>query len=174
MVTELKDVSNLLKNFAIHDEIDGKCSKCVGDFKHPVELPCRHILCFSCVVDCCKKSFAENIKCPSCASKVNFPLGSIKNLPIVCPNLTHEEIDSILKNARQRVKSRRIIELDGSFVEDESFEVIDSDSSDCSSNSIAILSGSSFENLEESITKTETTETESRLLSDFSEVSSNE
>jgi len=66
----------------------------------------------------------------------------------------------ISENARQRVKSRRIIELDGSFVEDESFEVIDSDSSDCSSNSIAILSGSSFENLEESITKTETTETE--------------
>jgi len=92
----------------------------------------------------------------------------------MCPNLTQEEIDSILKNARQRVKPRRIIELDGSFVEDESFEVIDSDDSDCSSDSIAILSGSSFENLEESITKTETTETESRALSDFSEVSSEE
>merc|ERR1712037_470758 len=95
-LTELKDVSNLFKNFAINDVIDGKCSKCVGEFKHPVELPCRHVLCFSCVVDCCKKAFAENIECPSCKSKVNFPLGSIKNLPTVCPIFTREEIDSIL------------------------------------------------------------------------------
>lgn len=67
----------------------------------------------------------------------------------------------ILKNsekASQRVNPRRVIELDGSFVEDESFEVIDGDSDSENGDSIAILSGSSFEEEpEESETKTETT-----------------
>ena len=46
-----------------------------------------------------RKAFAENIECPACEAKVNFPLGSIKNLPTMCPNLTQEEIDSILSKS---------------------------------------------------------------------------
>ncbi|CAG5094181.1 Oidioi.mRNA.OKI2018_I69.XSR.g13321.t1.cds [Oikopleura dioica] len=186
MVTELRDVSNLLQNLEIGNARveDSKCSKCKGDFRHPLEMPCRHILCFPCVVACCTKAYAENIVCPSCHSKVTFPLGSIKNLPPILDTrqqrLSPEEIDAILKQASQRVNPRRVIELDGSFVEDESFEVIDDDNSDSEDgDSIAILSGSSFEEEEpeESETKTKTTtetETESRVLSDLSEASSYE
>merc|ERR1711917_86731 len=58
-----------------------RCKICCSVYTHPLVLHCAHTFCLQCIAKSCKSNYQDDIDCPVCRSKVQFPRGVLSKLP---------------------------------------------------------------------------------------------
>merc|ERR1711917_101539 len=121
-----------------------RCKICCSVYTHPLVLHCAHTFCLQCIAKSCKSNYQDDIDCPVCRSKVQFPRGVLSKLPknhllldlmesvgLKDRCLNQKQIHTILTDTKQR---RYTIYDTSSSSEDESD---DSDSSNTETGTIS-------------------------------------